>query len=193
MPEKISWMDTNLALSEYPFSLHRLPGCSTTFSWFDRFCLLTLFFFHSSGFACSNKTTGLLRSSVGSELDHKVKEAAAGGEEAWEGIGTEAGVLVWRVENFAIQPWPEERYGALRRKRTKKRTSTESMFETSRSLPRSCVKHTVSAPLLRCDPSLRMPYVRTYSLNLEHHLSEAIFVPNLFLSFRLQTIDSKVH
>lgn len=48
---------------------------------------------------------------IGSELDHKVKEAAAEGEEAWEGIGTEEGVQVWRVENFKIQPWPEERYG----------------------------------------------------------------------------------
>jgi len=62
MPEKISWMDTNLAL-------------------------------------------------IGSDIDHKVKEAAAQGEEAWDGIGTKKGLIVWRVENFTIQPWPEERYG----------------------------------------------------------------------------------
>ena len=36
----------------------------------------------------------------------------AQGEEAWEGIGTKPGLLVWRVEDFKIQPWPEERYGA---------------------------------------------------------------------------------
>jgi len=48
---------------------------------------------------------------IGSELDHKVKEAAAEGEDAWDGIGTEAGLFVWRVENFRIQPWPKERYG----------------------------------------------------------------------------------
>jgi len=48
---------------------------------------------------------------IGSELDHKVKEAAAQGEEAWQVIGKKTGVFVWRVENFTIQPWPEERYG----------------------------------------------------------------------------------
>lgn len=48
---------------------------------------------------------------IGSELDHKVKLAAAQGEKAWEGIGKEVGVTVWRVENFTIQPWPEEQYG----------------------------------------------------------------------------------
>lgn len=48
---------------------------------------------------------------IGSELDHKVKEAAAQGEEAWEGIGEETGLNVWRVENFTIKPWPEDRYG----------------------------------------------------------------------------------
>mmetsp|Transcript_16895 Transcript_16895/g.39022 ORF Transcript_16895/g.39022 Transcript_16895/m.39022 type:complete len:399 (-) Transcript_16895:233-1429(-) len=62
MPERISWMDTNLAL-------------------------------------------------IGSELDRKVKEAAAQGEEAWEGIGQEAGLAVWRVEQFTIQPWPKDRHG----------------------------------------------------------------------------------
>lgn len=50
--------------------------------------------------------------SVGSELDHKVKEAAAEGEEAWKVIGDKKGLFVWRVENFTIKPWPEERYGA---------------------------------------------------------------------------------
>jgi len=48
-------------------------------------------------------------------LDHKVKEAAAQGEDAWDGIGNKTGLFVWRVENFTIQPWPEERYGALRK------------------------------------------------------------------------------
>mmetsp|Transcript_11643 Transcript_11643/g.27294 ORF Transcript_11643/g.27294 Transcript_11643/m.27294 type:complete len:401 (-) Transcript_11643:460-1662(-) len=49
--------------------------------------------------------------SVGSEVDHKVKEAAAQGEEAWEGVGEEAGVRVWRIEQFKVVPWPEEQYG----------------------------------------------------------------------------------
>ena len=50
---------------------------------------------------------------IGSDLDHKIKEAAAGGEEAWKAIGDEPGVKVWRVEQFKIVPWPEEDYGCF--------------------------------------------------------------------------------
>lgn len=48
---------------------------------------------------------------IGSELDHKVKEAAAEGEDAWKGIGKETGLVVWRIEQFTVQPWPKHRYG----------------------------------------------------------------------------------
>lgn len=48
---------------------------------------------------------------IGSELDHKVKEAAAQGEEAWDGIGQEEGLKVWRIEKFHVKPWPIEQYG----------------------------------------------------------------------------------
>ena len=91
MPEKVSWMDTNLALSEY--FLCRSFGHSRLVRVVQDFSRTVL--------------------SVGSELDRKVKEAAADGEEAWDGIGEESGLFVWRVENFRIQPWPRERYGKL--------------------------------------------------------------------------------
>jgi gelsolin len=38
-------------------------------------------------------------------MDHKVKAAAAAGEEAWKGIGEEEGLKVWRIENFQVKPW----------------------------------------------------------------------------------------
>jgi len=48
---------------------------------------------------------------IGSEIDHKVKEAAAQGEEAWEGMGEEPEVRIWRIEKFQIKSWPKEQYG----------------------------------------------------------------------------------
>jgi len=48
---------------------------------------------------------------IGSEIDHKVKEAAAQGEEAWEGMGETPEVRVWRIEKFQVKPWPKEQYG----------------------------------------------------------------------------------
>ena len=48
---------------------------------------------------------------IGSELDKKIKQAAAGGEEAWKVIGEAAGTEVWRIEQFKVVPWPDERKG----------------------------------------------------------------------------------
>lgn len=48
---------------------------------------------------------------IGTDFDHKVKEAAAQGEEAWEGIGKEPGLCVWRIEKFQIKLWPKDQYG----------------------------------------------------------------------------------
>eukprot|EP00934_Nitzschia_sp_Nitz4_P002348 Nitzschia sp. Nitz4//scaffold106_size73319//8098//9635//NITZ4_005727-RA/size73319-augustus-gene-0.9-mRNA-1//-1//CDS//3329532493//2348//frame0 len=50
---------------------------------------------------------------VGSDLDHKIKAAAAEGETAWQSIGNEPGVKVWRVEQFKIVEWPESDYGCF--------------------------------------------------------------------------------
>lgn len=51
------------------------------------------------------------RGSVGSDLDRKIKQAAAGGESAWHGIGEKPELRVWRIEKFQVKPWPEDRYG----------------------------------------------------------------------------------
>jgi len=48
---------------------------------------------------------------IGSEIDHKVKEAAAQGEEAWKGMGEKPEVRVWRIEKFQVKAWPKEQYG----------------------------------------------------------------------------------
>ena len=48
----------------------------------------------------------LLLTSVGSELDHKVKAAAAAQEPAWDGMGEKAGeTKVWRIEKFQVKEW----------------------------------------------------------------------------------------
>jgi len=50
-------------------------------------------------------------SEIGSDLDHKIKEAAAAGEDAWKGLGEETGLRVWRIEQFKVVDWPKEEYG----------------------------------------------------------------------------------
>lgn len=57
---------------------------------------------------------------LGSELDRKVKIAAAEDEPAWKNAGKEivaakgfakAGVQIWRIEKFHVAAWPEAQYG----------------------------------------------------------------------------------
>ena len=48
---------------------------------------------------------------IGSDLDHKIKAAAAEGEPQWEGLGESAALKVWRIEQFRVVPWPAEKYG----------------------------------------------------------------------------------
>eukprot|EP00540_Astrosyne_radiata_P013945 CAMPEP_0116849434 /NCGR_PEP_ID=MMETSP0418-20121206/15572_1 /TAXON_ID=1158023 /ORGANISM="Astrosyne radiata, Strain 13vi08-1A" /LENGTH=380 /DNA_ID=CAMNT_0004481159 /DNA_START=24 /DNA_END=1166 /DNA_ORIENTATION=+ len=48
---------------------------------------------------------------VGSDLDHKIKQAAAEGESAWTGLGEKPCLKVWRIEQFKVVPWPENKYG----------------------------------------------------------------------------------
>jgi gelsolin len=50
---------------------------------------------------------------IGSELDHKIKAAAADGEEQWNDVGLEVGTKVWRIEQFKVVPWPEDKYGSF--------------------------------------------------------------------------------
>lgn len=50
---------------------------------------------------------------VGSDLDHKIKEAAANGEPQWDGIGEAPGTRIWRIEQFRVVAWPEEKNGTF--------------------------------------------------------------------------------
>jgi len=47
----------------------------------------------------------------GTELEFKIKKAAAEQEDAWKVVGKELGVLVWRIEKFKVVEWPKEEYG----------------------------------------------------------------------------------
>ncbi|KAJ0141352.1 Severin, partial [Colletotrichum tanaceti] len=50
---------------------------------------------------------------IGTEIDHQVKYKSAAAEPAWNDgrVGREAGLRVWRVEDFEVKPWPPEKYG----------------------------------------------------------------------------------
>jgi len=48
---------------------------------------------------------------LGSDLDKKIRQAAAGTEKAWEGAGKNLGIQIFRIEKFKVIPWPKERYG----------------------------------------------------------------------------------
>lgn len=48
---------------------------------------------------------------IGSDEDKAARKTAAGKEPAWATCGREAGVEVWRIENFKVVPVPRESYG----------------------------------------------------------------------------------
>lgn len=48
---------------------------------------------------------------IGSAEDKAVRKAAAQTEPAWQGAGSEHGILIWRIENFKIVPVPKESLG----------------------------------------------------------------------------------
>ncbi|KAJ0422360.1 actin depolymerizing protein [Aspergillus carlsbadensis] len=50
---------------------------------------------------------------IGSDLDHRVKHASAATEPAWNNgvVGVQAGLFIWRIEDFQVIPWPKERAG----------------------------------------------------------------------------------
>lgn len=50
---------------------------------------------------------------VGTDLDHKIKAAAADGEAQWDGLGEATGLKIWRIEQFKVVPWPEFQYGSF--------------------------------------------------------------------------------
>ena len=48
---------------------------------------------------------------IGSDLDHRIKAAAAAHEPQWEHVGHAAGTYIWRIEQFIVKPWPRGQYG----------------------------------------------------------------------------------
>jgi len=48
---------------------------------------------------------------VGGEEDKAARKKAAETEPAWEGVGQEPGLWIWRIESFQVVPWPKEKYG----------------------------------------------------------------------------------
>lgn len=52
---------------------------------------------------------------IGSDLDRKIKQAAAERENQWQGLGTAAGLYIWRIEKFCVVPWPKADYGKFYR------------------------------------------------------------------------------
>jgi gelsolin len=50
---------------------------------------------------------------LGSDLEKKVRVAAAGHENAWTVVGKVEGIEIWRVEQFKIVPVPKNTYGSF--------------------------------------------------------------------------------
>jgi gelsolin len=50
---------------------------------------------------------------LGSDLEKKVREAAAATEEAWNNAGKKVGLQIWRIEKFKVKAWPVEQYGSF--------------------------------------------------------------------------------
>jgi len=48
---------------------------------------------------------------VGSAMDVGARQKAAQTDPAWQGVGLEPGLWIWRIENFLAKPWPREQYG----------------------------------------------------------------------------------
>jgi len=47
----------------------------------------------------------------GSDVEKKVKAAAADGEPQWDDAGIRVGLQIWRMEQFKVKQWPKSKYG----------------------------------------------------------------------------------
>jgi len=62
------------------------------------------------------KTYNIAESNIanlGSDLEKKVKAAAAQLEPAWNNAGQKVGMQIWRIEKFHVISWPTEQYGSF--------------------------------------------------------------------------------
>jgi len=50
---------------------------------------------------------------LGSDLEKKVREAAAKTEPAWANAGKKIGLEIWRIEKFQVKSWPKDQYGSF--------------------------------------------------------------------------------
>jgi gelsolin len=50
---------------------------------------------------------------LGSDLDKKIREAAAQTEPAWANAGKNVGLQIWRIEKFQVKSWPKDQYGTF--------------------------------------------------------------------------------
>jgi len=50
---------------------------------------------------------------LGSDLEKKVREAAAKTEPAWKNAGKQVGLQIWRIEKFNVKSWPTDAYGSF--------------------------------------------------------------------------------
>jgi len=50
---------------------------------------------------------------LGSDLDKKIRQAAAQTEKAWTNAGKEVGLQIWRIEKFTVQSVPKDTYGTF--------------------------------------------------------------------------------
>jgi gelsolin len=48
---------------------------------------------------------------LGTDLEKKVRQAAAEGEPAWKTAGKQVGLQIWRIEKFKVKEWPKAQYG----------------------------------------------------------------------------------
>ncbi|CCO27118.1 Gelsolin-like protein 1 AltName: Full=Actin-modulator [Rhizoctonia solani AG-1 IB] len=47
----------------------------------------------------------------GTELHQRVREHAGDAENAWEDVGQDQGLWIWRIEDFKVTPWPDDLKG----------------------------------------------------------------------------------
>jgi len=50
---------------------------------------------------------------IGSDLDKKIRQAAATTEKAWTDAGKKVGLQIWRIEKFQVKSWPKDQYGTF--------------------------------------------------------------------------------
>jgi len=50
---------------------------------------------------------------LGSDLDKKIRQAAASTEKAWTNAGKEVGLQIWRIEKFTVQSVAKDTYGTF--------------------------------------------------------------------------------